>query len=318
MTDSELEAFKTAIDLRAYAADHGYQLDRKESWRGSSVMRHSNGDKIIIKRGSDGHYIYFSVRQDNDNGSIIDFVQNRLRMSLGAVRKELRPWIGLQATPSPYPALPKTAKDRIRVETEFARMHKAKSYPYLERERAIPAGLLQHQRFAGRIRIDGRGNAVFPHFDGDGLCGFEIKNSGFTGFSSGGTKGLWHSNDELTDNRFVICESAIDGLSHAALFPDDHVRYASIGGQVNPVQPELIRAAIAAMPANSEIVSAMDADEEGGKLAGVVRRAFEVVARDDLRFSLHEPFGHKDWNDQLRVKPQNSFPTARDFSLKVG
>ncbi len=64
MFDPELESFKTGIDLRAYAAEQGYQLDRKESWRGSSIMRHPNGDKVIIKRGSDSHYVYFSVRDD--------------------------------------------------------------------------------------------------------------------------------------------------------------------------------------------------------------------------------------------------------------
>jgi hypothetical protein len=37
--------------------------------------------------------------------------------------------------------------------------------------------------FAGRIRIDVRGNAVFPHIDRDGVCGYEIKNRSFTGSS---------------------------------------------------------------------------------------------------------------------------------------
>ena len=46
MFDAELESFKNGIDLRAYAAEQGYRLDRKESWRGSAVMRHPNGDKI--------------------------------------------------------------------------------------------------------------------------------------------------------------------------------------------------------------------------------------------------------------------------------
>jgi len=55
MFDPELEAFKNSIDLRAYAAGHGYTLDSRESWRGSAVMRHSAGDKIIIKRDADGH-----------------------------------------------------------------------------------------------------------------------------------------------------------------------------------------------------------------------------------------------------------------------
>ncbi|MCC6589304.1 MAG: hypothetical protein IT168_21580 [Bryobacterales bacterium] len=54
-SDQELEAFKTEIDLRAFAADDGYTLDRKESWRGSSVMRHANGDKIVVKRRQSSH-----------------------------------------------------------------------------------------------------------------------------------------------------------------------------------------------------------------------------------------------------------------------
>jgi hypothetical protein len=212
----------------------------------------------------------------------------------------------------------KTSKDRLRVEAEFAKMSETGRHPYLENERSLPASLLESERFAGRIRIDARGNAIFPHFDADGLCGFEIKNRGFTGFAAGGSKGLWLSHELPDDNRLVFCESSIDALSHAVLFPDDHTRYASIGGKPNPVQPELIRAAVARMPAKSEIISAMDADADGAKLSDVVRRAVELSGRDDLRFVVQEPFGFKDWNDQLKAKQPHSFPTARASALEVG
>src|SRR5258708_3284916 len=165
MFDPELESFKTSIDLRAYAASQGYVLDRKESWRGSVVMRHAGGDKVIIKRDADGHYVYFSVRDDSDHGTIIDFAQHRLQLSLGDLRKQLRPWIGTPPLPVPaFPILHKTSKDRLRVETEFAKMQDALRHPYLENERALPAALLACERFVGRIRIDVRGNAIFPHF----------------------------------------------------------------------------------------------------------------------------------------------------------
>ena len=209
-------------------------------------MRHPvSDDKVVIKRGMDGHYVYFSVRDDRDNGSIIDFVQFRQGLSLGAVRKELRPWIGQPPVPVPtFPALHKTEKDRMKVEAAYAQMPDAvDGHPYLERERALPASLLALERFAGRIRIDGKGNAVFPHFDAEGLSGYELKNVGFTGFASGGTKALWMSHEMLDDNRLVFTESAIDALCHAVLFPDDRARYASIGGKPNPQQPELIRSA---------------------------------------------------------------------------
>lgn len=314
MVDAELELqeFKTRIDLRSYAAGQGYQLDARNSWRGTSVMRHPvSDDKVIIKRDLDGHYVYFSVRDDRDNGSIIDFVQRRSRgMNLGAVRVELRPWIGKHPVSVPsFPSLPKTEKDRLKVEAAYARMKDATAgHPYLERERAIPGPLLALDRFAGRVRIDDRANAVFPHFDAQGLSGYELKNIDFTGFASGGTKALWLSNELPNDNRLILCESAIDALSHAVLFPDNRARYTSIGGKPNPQQPELIRAAAARMPPDSEIVSAMDADVDGRSLAELVRKAFELTGRADLRFATKEPVGYKDWNDQLRARPHPLLP----------
>jgi len=309
MFDAELDSFKN-IDLRAYAASHGYQLDAKASWRGTAVMRHPlSNDKVIIKRSMEGHFVYFSVRDDRDNGSIIDFVQNRQRLSLGAVRKELRPYINQPPVSIPsFPALPRTEKDRMKVEGVWARMQDAvNGHPYLEQERALPASLLALDRFAGRIRIDGNRNAVFPHFDAEGLSGYELKNVGFTGFAPGGSKALWLSNELPDDNKLVFSESAINSLSHAVLFPDNRTRYASIGGKPNPQQPELIRAASARMPLDSEVIAAMDNDAAGVELTQVVRQAVALTGRLDLKFSVHEPFGFNDWNDQLRAKPQPLF-----------
>lgn len=309
--DPELEAFKVEIDLRSYAADCGYAFDRKESWRGSSVMRHSNGDKIIVKRDHDQHYVYFSVRDERDNGSIIDFLQKRGGGSLGAVRQALRPWIGKMASAAPlFPELTPTTKDRIEVERQFRVMQDAPRHPYLEKKRGVPESVLASPRFAGRIKIDRRGNAVFPHFDESGLCGYEIKNDGYTGFSKGGEKGLWFSRTVEGDKRLVLCESAIDGLSHAALFPDDCARYASIGGQMNPKQPGLIKAAALKLPEGAEVVAAMDADDDGRQFAELVRVTMADMGRDDLHFVQHSPDGAKDWNDALR-NLSHSLPTAR-------
>jgi len=311
--DEELDRFKKAIDLRAFAESRGYELDRKASWRGSAVMRHPvSHDKVIIKLGIDGHWQYYSVRDDRDNGSIIDFVQFRQGSSLGAVRKELRPWINQPALPaSAYPAMPRTEKNRMKVEAALATTQEAiEGHPYLERKRAIPASLIAHARFAGRIRIDARGNAVFPHFDADGLSGYELRNVNYKGFSSGGSKALWLSNEFPEDRFLVLCESSIDALSVAALalFPLDRTRYASIAGKLNPQQPELIRAASARMPHGSEIVAAMDADDEGRKLAAIVEHAVQLTGRADLTFRAHEPTGFKDFNEELmRARyPSNS------------
>jgi uncharacterized protein DUF3991 len=76
-------------------------------------------------------------------------------------------------------------------------------------------------------------NAVFPHFDKDGMCGYEIRNTNFKGYSSGGTKALWLSQEYPSDNKLVLCESAIDALSHAVLFPDNHTRMHRLAASQN-------------------------------------------------------------------------------------
>ncbi len=320
--DAELERFKNEIDLRAFAAGQGYAWDKRESWRGSCVMRHPGGDKIVIKRDTDGHYVYFSVRSDRDNGSVIDFCLNRQSQNLGQVRQVLRPWVkrGVSQTsgpaqPAAFPELEKTAKDRMEIERAYRLMDDAPRHPYLENSRGLSPALLGSERFAGRVKIDSNGCAVFPHFDEAGLCGFEMKNREYTGFSRGGAKGLWFSRTRPEDRRLVFCESAIDALSHATLFPALlTTRYASIGGQMNPGQPELIRMAVERLPAASEVVSAMDADAQGQKLSTLileaVTRAAKETGRVDLGFSTQQPVGFKDWNDQLRASRGSSFPAG--------
>jgi len=301
---AELDAFKRDIDLRQFVASLGYQMDKRESSRGSTVLRRC-GDKIVVKRNHNGHYVFFSVRDDRDNGTIIDFVQRRENLSLGEVRKILRPWIGRTALPA-FSRLEPTSKDRMRVEREYRRMAEAPRHPYLEYRRCIPAAVLSSPRFADRIRIDRRGNAVFPHFDSEGLCGYELKNEGFTSFAAGGEKGLWSSHTRPQDRRLVLAESAIDALSYAALFPDveDRTRYASLAGKPNSKQPALVEATIAKLPEESEIVAAFDADPAGRSLAEMAHKAAAGAVtrgRTDLVFRAHLPTqGGKDWNEVLQ------------------
>ena len=88
---AELRAFKIQINLVDYAVSCGYEIDKKETSTNSVVLRRQiDGDKIIVKTDQGGHGVYFSVRDDNDNGTIIDFVKRRKGFSLGQIRKELR------------------------------------------------------------------------------------------------------------------------------------------------------------------------------------------------------------------------------------
>jgi hypothetical protein len=304
--DGELDAFKRDIDLRQFAESLGYQIDRRESWRGSAVLRCA-ADKIVVKRNGNGHYVFFSLRDDDDNGTVIDFVQRRQHLSLGAVRQVLRPWIGRPASTPQFPQLPPASADRMRVEREYRRMADVQRYPYLERDRCLPAAVLSSPRFAGRMRIDARGNTVFPHFDAAGLCGYEIKNRGFTGFAAGGQKGLWFSHTRPDDWRLVLAESAIDAISYATLFPDsaDRTRYASLGGRPSSRQMGMVQAAVFKLSAGAEVVAAFDADEAGRSLAAVtgavIGNARAAADRSGLGFRAHLPAKEgEDWNQVLQ------------------
>jgi len=304
--DSELDAFKREIDLRQFAVSLGYEIDRRESWRGSTVLRRG-ADKIVVKRNGNGHYVFFSVRDDRDHGTVIDLLQRRQNLNLGAVRQILRPWIGRPAIFWQFPKLEPAGPDRMRVEGAYRHMANAQRFPYLEHERCVPAAVLLSSRFAGRMRIDSLGNTVFPHFDTAGLCGYEIKNRGFTGFAAGGQKGLWLSHTQPADRRLVLTEGAIDALSYGALFPDveDQTRYASLGGKPSSRQRALLQATIANLPAGAEIVAAFDADEAGRHLVEVIREAVASVAdrtgRSDLVLKPHLPTQKgEDWNQVLQ------------------
>jgi len=294
--NDELETFKTQISLPEYATSLGYQVIRNESSRNSIIMqRESDNDKVVIATGADGHGIFFSVRDDADNGSIIDFAQRRQRLNLGQVRKALRPWVGAKALPVPERIKKPTpsSKDRQSVIIAFAQAQQqpAGGHPYLL-SRGVSADILADPRFFATIRQDSKGNAVFGHYDGQGLSGYELKNKGFTGFSRGGKKRVWHSLNIGSAPRIVIVESAIDALSHAQITGDRQAAYISIGGQPSPEQWAVIETLAAnAEKAGVALVVATDADAAGDKIA----QQIVAIAPNAHR---ERPHG-KDWNAQL-------------------
>ena len=274
MADAELEGFKTDIDLREFAASVGFELSVRDSWRGSAVMTRCEADKIIITRSSDGHYVYFSVKESH-SGSVIDLAQRYVNRNFGEVRKALRRWKGGSEVPAPpirWPVLEKTNRDFERVEREWHAADAYVSHGWLEHTRGIPATLLHAPRFESCLKIDARGNVLFAHMNvGQRLCGYERKNDGFTGFAAGGEKGLACSRDFAGDARLVLAESFIDMLSYAALFPEPLARYRSFAGGLNGKQPELIRAHILDLPRGSEIVAATDGDDAGIRFAETIQ-----------------------------------------------
>lgn len=306
---AEMEAMKSRINLTEYAAFQGYVLDRRASSRNSAVMDHPRGDKIIVGKGTDQHWIYFSVRDFGDNGSIIDFVQNRQGGSLGDVRIKLRPWLsGPPADHRPpseafVPSLQPVSRNLVAVRAQYLAMDPIQGHhDYLEHQRHIPPHYLTDDRFSERIRVDAYGNVVFPHWNREGICGFEIKNQGFTGFARGGEKGLWCSRPTAEDRILVVAETAIDALSYAALHQPPTARYVSTAGQISVYQRGLLESAFLKLPEDSEIILAMDNDPGGHSLAEQIQAVFAAIDAPGCVLRVHLPQNPgEDWNDALRA-----------------
>jgi len=295
--DAELDRFKSEISLVDLAqAEYGYELIKRESSAASKVLK-CGGDKIIVTR-QQGHDVYFSTGDDRDNGSVIDFMQKRTGLNLGQIRKALRAW--LPGSKKPAPKRPARApehaqevtKDRAHVLARWASMRPYEG-SYLTDERGIDPEIIE----SFGVRQDERGNACIPHRDGSGVIGWEAKNQGFTGFAAGGTHGFsWTSMNDGPVKKIVICEAAIDCMSHAQLLHQPGTVYVSTGGtHLNDLQREQLQRLM--QNKGVQFALAMDRDPAGDKMAAEIAQ----MAPQGVQTVRETPRQGKDWNDTLRA-----------------
>ncbi|MGK7916370.1 MAG: toprim domain-containing protein [Prochloraceae cyanobacterium] len=192
--------------------------------------------------------------------------------------------------------------DRLSVIKAVSGFRVAHEHPYLEK-RGIERSTVTSARFMGTVAIDDLGNAIFPHYDQDGLTGYSMKNNNFTGFSSGGTKALWQSNHQKSDRQLLITESAIDALSYHQLFSNENTntRYIATSGTISNYQLELIKTAMAEMAKlGGSIAIATDNDEMGNKMA----KTLSSLAPSKSKVYRHVPQQGKDWNEVIKHERQ--------------
>jgi hypothetical protein len=299
MADEELERFKREIKLHEYAASLGYtpSKDRDDQSRHEMVMRRGE-DKISIRKDiSDSHYVYYSFRDETDNGSILDFVMRRQERNFGKARQLLRLWAGT-IPPVPFDHLKGSAPfDRTFVQNRYAAAKPLVWHDYLEKERFLPRTVLTGKRFQGQIRVDARANPIFPHRDQEGICGYELRNKNFKGFAKLGRKGLWASNDFAGDRILVFSENAIDSISYEAYWKLGNARYRSFAGGLSELQRTLIVEACKTMAAGAEVLCITHPDDAGYQFEQVIREAAGT-----LPVRVHRPSAVKDWNAFLTIQ----------------
>lgn len=296
----DFSRFKSEINLTQYAAHLGYEIDRKKSTRSSIAMR-NGADKIIISRRG-ALWIYFSVSDDNDNGTIIDFAEKRTNKSLKEIGCDLQSWISggvvLPQAKNYVAEVEEQIYDPARVAGVFKRCRAVTNHAYLE-GRGLTDTLLSSPRFAGRIFADRYQNAAFPHYGAQGICGLELKDAEKAVFVKGSEKTLWRSNVRAGDDTLILSEAVIDALSHAVLFSNETAIYAATGGGMSPEQAEIIKQAAHGIKNLKRIVLITDNDLGGDRLTDKIQNAIATSGFSG-EITRHSPDTRgDDWNDVL-------------------
>lgn len=298
----ELRVFKADINLSQYVASQGYTLDWLKSHPNAAVMKNPEGERLIITRWEGGQWRYFKPDDWLDKGTIIDFVQRQKKIPLERVREILRPWL----EDSPVSVSSRSYVDHI-TPVSISRQNVLESFysgicirdNSLLVEIGLSPSTLSSERFKGAIWEDEKRNVLFPHYDEQGLSGYEIKGRGFTGFSEEGVEVLWKSQKRFSDQRLVIVESAVDALSYHQLHGDTTTRYIATGGSLSDHQKGLIESAIQEMPYDSKVVMAFDEDGQGDNFANEV-----LTLSSSVSFEWHVPEMGTDWNEELQMQKE--------------
>lgn len=287
--DKQLYDFKTKINLADYLESEGYTLDKKQSSSSYKVLRYGS-EKVIVHKASNGHYIYSD--NNGSGGTIIDFVKSRKGLDLQGVRSELSMY-------EPSLKLNSNKRVELREHNTFikATEHSAELIKQKTAQLTAPnstALVYINKRGLSAndydFKVDEKGNLAFSYIDRTGaVCGYELKNSGFTGQAKGGIKGLFVVNPDNYFKEIVVCESAIDAISKQkldAMSQKEKGRlYVATGGAFSDDVLTHINAL--AEEHDAKVVSAFDRDEAGKKLTKQLEP--EKIETPHL----------KDWNEQL-------------------
>lgn len=270
----------------------------------SPKLKHG-GDYIVIKRQDDGNYTFWSPTAQK-KGSIVDFVIWRdhcdAKQAIAKINEVLQGHVAAVKAGTARP-MPELAKKKNFDRSKLDDMMPVNEHSYLE-SRGI--SILSHGRFRDTVFTDEQHhNAVFPHRNGAGeVVGYTLKNAGFTGFSPGGVKTIWSSNQFANDNRLIVCEASIDALSYAELMfrrnYDDffHSRFVSTDGGFGPETENALEKEIKALPENAVVVAAFDKDDQGWKFVGQLFLICEAAGRE-MKVDMPRVAGY-DWNEVLQ------------------
>jgi len=307
------------IPLLDFAQAHGYVPERRKGSKWP-VLRHPSGDRVIIVNpGQPSNQGYFNPGDDADRGTLIQFVTRRmgwlfpeddLHARHWNVNRVLHDWLRMPMWEQRFQAKVSTPS------RHGEKVEKALFSPALLGPLRDPAWLLSRgirrqtlaaPPFEGRVLqcpLGRHANIAFPYRAGlEGpVVGAEVRNRTFKGHLPGSARStsLWFSRPPERVRSLLVCESALDALSHHQIQGGQDRVYASFGGQLTGGQIDCLRRVIEGLSSQGpvELVVGVDADEKGQAYADRLMEAFPRARRE-------RPEG-KDFNEMLQRLPRQA------------
>lgn len=301
----ELERFKREANIAEVAQVFGYYIDKEKSSRAVKQLRNDQtGDKIVVSRNeANEHYIYFSMRNEQDNGTIIDFLQERTGKNLGQVRVWLRKWLkgDIERNRVQKIAIAPSSANRPKIQNVWDKIENV-SFP--SSWRGISVYIWDELMESGKVKITQEA-IYYKLMDLDGLCGIEKR--GFDGekrIISGSEKGLWSYGNLKEAKEIVIAESPLDALSYKILSGREDIYLLATMGAIGEKQKEILRAVLDKAK-DKEITIASDNDLAGEFIAQEIKEICKEVGAAKLYRAA--PQKSKDWNEELqKVRKRSS------------
>lgn len=285
------------INLEVIANYYNFKLTNKATQ--NSPHMNNGQDIIIIKQHSNEEYTYWSPTAET-KGDIFNFVMWQENCEFKTALDKIQFILGQEVvTSSPilYQKREKKEFDKSKIK-QFTDIEHSK---YLA-SRGLSRTIYHNRRFIDRIKSDNFNNVIFPHEDlENNIVGYTTKNFKFAGFSPGGTKTIWKSNQFTNDNRLVIGEAAIDILSYAYIeylhIPAlmFNTQYSSIdGGWDNSLTTLHIKTQIESISNIKEVTGIFDNDNQGREYS---KKLSKICQELNVKYVENFPPMEKDWND---------------------
>lgn len=285
----------TKVELDKGKGSNSIQLHIEEQTRGRQRILLYDTDK---EGKSYGYFRYDNRTYTNDSGDVIQFIANRLKskkthdaisfLNRYHYRSQVEEW----KKHEDFAITTKNRNGSKSMPLQLDELHNlrdisqtilAEAEHYLETHRKIENDVIMSPLFVETIMLYEHTvetetgpivftNTLFPKFDiqTNEIKGAEVKTAARTNnnFCLGRDEMLWHSNKPETVNKIVVCESAIDALSHFQLNPKDNQNtwYFSTNGNFYPSRQGWLYQCISAEglhPEEYSLVLAFDRDHQG-------------------------------------------------------